>query len=1343
MESMTTYKDLLELDNIAGLIDIICDKDLIPTNDNSDSGQLDRHHDISDSDFNIRSKSTGHIFVVSKHVELIHNLVSRLRQGGVDGIIIAFLYCPLLADANVLDFNKIICNGADDAFKVDANHTVTKLDIEIMIAKADGKRQITDFGIANARDDLKWSLIGDLFRYIPSLNETLQEGQGMIGAGKICKKIGSGATALVYLVKEGNRTYAIKSILRSTLNHVSDLASIDREIMVMLMINSHKNIVNIIDVLHGPLALHIRMKLVGQSNLGIYLKGKYPLSLHVVLRLSQHICCGMAHLHSLGISHRDIKPENMMMNDTNDDKSLQLVIIDFGLAILTNEQHILYDKCGTVPFVAPEIVIGRGYGGFQSDCWSIGAVFLELNYGPYTVEAITGLTSKQKDTINPSLLSNLSIHRCQGNPINALVEHITSRFLCLDITMRWTAQQGSLCLDGDARGCLQASSRDSNHAFVNNICSRSGIYSFRQEPPPVKMMKMLKTKDSSFNSFASNIKHIPHFQNKAMQMDKCLFWAYQFAQSERNASPRDMEHLRRCHFLQLITESEFSMLRDCLLEHVNIEDLSQSRGYLNDLRKSVLNGTRSRHHSQKQLCPLTWTDEMEGVSRLVLDAHKQDGFCFIERFQVPTLETLRTHQPSFTFSNPKMAARDLVSARDLSLRTLSSTSASSDAVSFWQLQIAHEIEDMISDPNVRLSPGTFTTKMSRTNFVAQTLESVLREPNLCFHANKGMDKCLETIHSIITGDEMDHLSCIHQYRDAHQGQIITDDDFDTLINVLHTKGWKYSELTKLESKRRHVTASAIYCEAFITLPLTMKMKLDLSTIEEDDINECAINIIASIDKNYLKTIIPQIRSEMGHIKDMSVDDLLQKWVIRHIQDILQCIASESEFTGMAPATLLEWITQNSDPHTFSCIQIFQNAISQLCGKLREDQIPVARGRLVRLSDSRQKTKREIQVPVLPSVCDDLTLQQIQHIVSRTCRAAATGTSASLRMIMNGPNGLIPCANFSMSRGLYNAMQNALEQDDIDNIRKIHKDLGINAHHILSLQRLLMKTTTDEAPGSAKKVSDAFNSFAPALSEDEFIQDARKECMNTLHLPSLYDSLKIELFKAFTRFPETALSKMAECITKFVGSVSTGGCPKETSKLMIPENVQRTHQCLDISSDEFTKYMECCSRAIGSQYFGHDELTNELFVNFKDSVVTKSDDESGKKSYDVDIKIYGHVYCEEVPSLKITEICPKLRMELGYSMEDDMDLHMLMKNWNNTKFLNDMITMRMSSFSAPSLNKNDAPIKIAMKNIPMTSASRGHFLLIQVSHVLPPKEEPNGMPRCPITNRVGVNCPMRK
>lgn len=61
----------------------------------------------------------------------------------------------------------------------------------------------------------------------------------------------------------------------------------------------------------------------------------------------------LAFMHSKGITHRDLKPENILMSSP--DKAATIRVIDFGTADFCGPDQRLFQKFGTVLYVAPEV----------------------------------------------------------------------------------------------------------------------------------------------------------------------------------------------------------------------------------------------------------------------------------------------------------------------------------------------------------------------------------------------------------------------------------------------------------------------------------------------------------------------------------------------------------------------------------------------------------------------------------------------------------------------------------------------------------------------------------------------------------------------------------------------------------------------------------------------------------------------------------------------------------------------------------------------------------------------------------------------------------------------------
>ncbi|CAI9532849.1 unnamed protein product [Staurois parvus] len=93
----------------------------------------------------------------------------------------------------------------------------------------------------------------------------------------------------------------------------------------------------------------------------------------------QQLIAGVEYLHGLGITHRDIKPENLLLDDRD-----QLKISDFGLATVfrhNGRERLLNKMCGTLPYVAPELIKQRAFHAEPVDIWSCGIVLTAMLAG--------------------------------------------------------------------------------------------------------------------------------------------------------------------------------------------------------------------------------------------------------------------------------------------------------------------------------------------------------------------------------------------------------------------------------------------------------------------------------------------------------------------------------------------------------------------------------------------------------------------------------------------------------------------------------------------------------------------------------------------------------------------------------------------------------------------------------------------------------------------------------------------------------------------------------------------------------------------------------------------------
>ncbi|XP_026090745.1 serine/threonine-protein kinase Chk1-like isoform X1 [Carassius auratus] len=96
-------------------------------------------------------------------------------------------------------------------------------------------------------------------------------------------------------------------------------------------------------------------------------------------RFFQQLIAGVEYLHSVGITHRDIKPENILLDDKDN-----LKISDFGLATIfrhRGRERVLTRLCGTLPYVAPELMSRSAFHAQPADTWACGIVLTAMLAG--------------------------------------------------------------------------------------------------------------------------------------------------------------------------------------------------------------------------------------------------------------------------------------------------------------------------------------------------------------------------------------------------------------------------------------------------------------------------------------------------------------------------------------------------------------------------------------------------------------------------------------------------------------------------------------------------------------------------------------------------------------------------------------------------------------------------------------------------------------------------------------------------------------------------------------------------------------------------------------------------
>jgi hypothetical protein len=214
------------------------------------------------------------------------------------------------------------------------------------------------------------------------------EGSVVAGAYRILRRMGSGATGVIYeavRLSDGNPV-ALK-LLRAATAHEAVASDRLRREAEALGLSWHPNVVEVID--HGYLAdgtAFLVMELLYGESLAARLQTKRRLSSRDLLPIAMQVCEALAAVHAAGVVHRDLKPSNIYLAvDRSDPAGIERVkLLDFGIARVEWEETRITNTggpLGTPGYMSPEQEMGAGEVDGRSDVFALSAVLFECLVG--------------------------------------------------------------------------------------------------------------------------------------------------------------------------------------------------------------------------------------------------------------------------------------------------------------------------------------------------------------------------------------------------------------------------------------------------------------------------------------------------------------------------------------------------------------------------------------------------------------------------------------------------------------------------------------------------------------------------------------------------------------------------------------------------------------------------------------------------------------------------------------------------------------------------------------------------------------------------------------------------
>lgn len=215
---------------------------------------------------------------------------------------------------------------------------------------------------------------------------TMTEQSEFIGEYELGPEIGKGSygTVRVGVSSVTSEKVAIKSYEKHSLLHPNRKKAVEREIKILQKLQ-HPNIIKLLNTIETPSSVHLIFEYISGCSLLEYLKSRSSRKLeeNQAKNILRQVLHALEFCHSVGITHRDIKLENVLLQENHCVK-----IIDFGLSTYLCGDKKVNLFCGTMSYMAPEIVLGKETLGPPIDVWAVTVMMYVMLTGTFPFRGV-------------------------------------------------------------------------------------------------------------------------------------------------------------------------------------------------------------------------------------------------------------------------------------------------------------------------------------------------------------------------------------------------------------------------------------------------------------------------------------------------------------------------------------------------------------------------------------------------------------------------------------------------------------------------------------------------------------------------------------------------------------------------------------------------------------------------------------------------------------------------------------------------------------------------------------------------------------------------------------------
>ena len=232
---------------------------------------------------------------------------------------------------------------------------------------------------------------------------------------KILSFLGEGSYGKVFKAREisTGRIIAVKKM--SIGDSQSKYNKIIKEINLLKSLD-HPNIVKYYDFFQEEEYIYLMMEYLEGCTLKQYIKNNENISEDNARIIIKQLLTALSYLHyTCDICHRDVKPENIMFKEKNDINHLKL--LDFGLSLDSFESKKHLENCGTLVYMAPELLINNIKYTKGVDVWSVGIILYMLlmkGKNPFYNKG------DSRETIIKNIRNNNVIFSCDNDNLNQI-----------------------------------------------------------------------------------------------------------------------------------------------------------------------------------------------------------------------------------------------------------------------------------------------------------------------------------------------------------------------------------------------------------------------------------------------------------------------------------------------------------------------------------------------------------------------------------------------------------------------------------------------------------------------------------------------------------------------------------------------------------------------------------------------------------------------------------------------------------------------------------------------------------------------------------------------------------